>query len=69
MCIMGQSFGGVDFTGFGVGIYWAILCIVLGSEIGGFGVEIKLVFFLGFDLSIFRTFETLAVDSSGLRQF
>ena len=46
---MGQSFGGVDFT--------------------GFGVEIIQVFFLGFDLENFRTSETLAVDSSGLRQF
>ena len=50
---MGQSFGGVDFTGFGVGICWAILCIVFGSEIGGFGVEIKLVFFLGLTCQFF----------------
>ena len=37
---MGQSFGDIDFTRFGVGIFWAIICIVFGSEIGGFGVKI-----------------------------
>ena len=37
---MGQSFGNIDFTRFGVGIFWEIVCIVFGSEIGEFGVEI-----------------------------
>ena len=37
---MGQSFGDIDSTGFGVGIFGAIVCIVLGCEIGEFGVEI-----------------------------
>ena len=40
---------------------WAIICVVFGSEKG--------VFFVGFDLKIFRMIETLAVDISGLKQF
>ncbi len=37
---MGQSYGDIDLTRLGVGIFWAIVCIVFGSEIGEFGVEI-----------------------------